>query len=118
MQQQFSDYYRILQVHHEAGQEVIEAAYKRLCRIYHPDINRDPRAGPRMQEINAAFEVLGDRLRRGMYHRQWAAAMAGPAAAPAKPRPQPAPPPPQAQDQPELAQRALEAYFRSLMDGR
>lgn len=120
--QPFSDYYRTLQVHHEAGQEVIEAAYKRLCRIYHPDVNRDPRAGLRMQEINAAYEVLGDRLRRGIYHRQWLAAAAASAAAQAKPRPQPAPKPQSAPADPhergELAQRALDSFFRSLMDGR
>ncbi|MCB0026884.1 MAG: DnaJ domain-containing protein, partial [Anaerolineales bacterium] len=30
------DYYRILQVHEEAEVEVIEAAYRRLMRKYHP----------------------------------------------------------------------------------
>lgn len=114
--QSFSDYYRTLQVHHEAGQEVIEAAYKRLCRIYHPDVNRDPRAGARMQEINAAFEVLGDKLRRSIYHRQWLAAAAAGPTAQAKPRPQTAPP--NAKDREEQAQQVLEGYFRSLMGGR
>ena len=33
------DLYEILQVHHSAEQEVIEAAYKRLLRMYHPDVN-------------------------------------------------------------------------------
>jgi len=36
------DPYRILQVARHAEQEVIEAAYRRLARKYHPDVNRDP----------------------------------------------------------------------------
>ena len=34
------DYYKILQVHSSAEFEIIESAYKRLCKKYHPDINR------------------------------------------------------------------------------
>jgi DnaJ-class molecular chaperone len=33
------DYYKILQVDPSAEQEVIEAAYRRLARMYHPDIS-------------------------------------------------------------------------------
>lgn len=109
--QSFSDHYRTLQVHHEASDEVIEAAYKRLCRIYHPDVNRDPRAGSRMQEINAAFEVLGVAAKRNVYHRQWLAVVAGNDAGRAKPQAAPV------KNQAEQAQRVLDDYFRCLMDG-
>lgn len=52
------DYYEVLQVQPSADWEVIEAAYRRLARKYHPDVNRSPEAGQRMRELNAAYEVL------------------------------------------------------------
>lgn len=115
--QAFSDYYRILQVHHEAGQEVIEAAYKRLCRIYHPDLNRAPGSDERMKEINEAHDVLGSAVARRSYHREWLAATARSGARPpftaahgagAETR----------QDSAELARAALDGYFRCLMDSQ
>ena len=61
------DYYEILQVNPRAEPEVIHAAYLRLAKKYHPDINRDPQAAQRMKQINAAYEVLGDPSRRKDY---------------------------------------------------
>lgn len=59
------DYYRTLQVHWEAEQEVISAAYRRLAQKYHPDQN--PQTEERMKEINEAYEVLGDPEKRKVY---------------------------------------------------
>ena len=61
------DYYAILQVDPGADPEVIEVAYRRLARKWHPDTNADPQAGARMQELNEAYEVLGDPARRQRY---------------------------------------------------
>lgn len=47
----FEDYYRILQVHNLAEPEVIESAYKRLVKKYHPDYNRDGNAEEIMKKI-------------------------------------------------------------------
>lgn len=68
------DYYSILQVDPRAEQEVIEAAYRRLMRKYHPDVlsseERDSEEILRkVQELNAAYEVLGDSQRRQEYDR-------------------------------------------------
>ena len=63
------DYYDILQVSPNAEQEVIEAAYRRLARKYHPDVNRDPNAADRMRELNEAYEVLGGASRRAECHQ-------------------------------------------------
>ncbi|HKF77479.1 MAG TPA: J domain-containing protein [Candidatus Dormibacteraeota bacterium] len=52
------DLYKILQVDPQADTEVIEAAYRRLARKYHPDVNRSPDAELRMRELNAAYQVL------------------------------------------------------------
>jgi curved DNA-binding protein CbpA len=64
------DYYAILQVHPRAEPEVIEAAYRRLSRKYHPDVRGQADAGQRMRLLNEAFEVLGDPARRRAYDRQ------------------------------------------------
>ena len=85
------DAYKILQVDPEADPEVIEAAYRRLARKYHPDVNRDADAGQRMREINAAFAMLSDADERGAYDARRAVAAvavepgAGAAAAPEEP---------------------------------
>ncbi|HWT78701.1 MAG TPA: DnaJ domain-containing protein [Candidatus Acidoferrum sp.] len=64
------DYYAILQVHPRAEPEVIEAAYRRLSRKYHPDVSGEAGSGQRMRDLNEAFEVLGDPARRRAYDRQ------------------------------------------------
>ena len=61
------DHYAVLQVHPEAEPEVIAAAYRSLAQLYHPDRNPSPEAGPRMVQINLAYEVLRDPERRAAY---------------------------------------------------
>lgn len=61
------NYYQILQVDPSASSEVIEAAYKRLAKIYHPDINRTPGAVKTMQELNQAYQTLNDPAQRRQY---------------------------------------------------
>lgn len=63
------DYYEVLQVHPSADAEVIESAYRRLSRKYHPDVNPNPDATARMQELNEAWSVLGDPAKRREYDR-------------------------------------------------
>ena len=58
------DPYKVLQVDPEAEREVIEAAYKRLARMYHPDVSREPDAVEKMVRINQAWEMLRDPARR------------------------------------------------------
>ena len=63
------DLYEILQVHHSAAPKVIQTAYRRLAKIYHPDVNSDPAAATHMKEINLAYELLNDPVRRVQYDR-------------------------------------------------
>jgi curved DNA-binding protein CbpA len=64
-----SDLYETLQVHSMAEPEIIEAAYRRLARKYHPDVNRAANAVERMQAINAAYATLSDPVKRAAYDR-------------------------------------------------
>lgn len=52
------DYYKVLQVHRGAGRDDITAAYRRLCKLYHPDINASPDAEELMKQINIAYSAL------------------------------------------------------------
>jgi curved DNA-binding protein CbpA len=79
------DPYKVLQVDPEAETEVIEAAYRRLARKYHPDVATDPEAPARMILINRAWEVLGDPGRRAAHDRERSPAAQAPATAPAPP---------------------------------
>jgi len=64
-----SNPYKELQVDPEAEHEVIEAAYRRLARKYHPDVAPGPDAQDRMVRINQAWEVLKDPIRRAAVDR-------------------------------------------------
>jgi curved DNA-binding protein CbpA len=70
------DAYKILQVDAEAEDEVIQAAYRRLARKYHPDLAAGPDAAARMAAINAAWALIGEPGARAAYDR--ARAEAGP----------------------------------------
>lgn len=64
------DPYKILQVDPEAEDEVIQAAYRRLARKYHPDLTGTPEAASRMAAINAAWEMLGEPAARQAFDRE------------------------------------------------
>jgi hypothetical protein len=53
-----------------ADLEAIKAAYRRLARLYHPDLNPRPEAAERMRAINAAYHVLSDPQQRAAYDAQ------------------------------------------------
>lgn len=67
----FKDYYQILQVHFDASPDVIKAAYRKLCTLYHPDTLNDHYASQRIQDINEAYAVLGNSEKRSLYHKEW-----------------------------------------------
>jgi curved DNA-binding protein len=64
------DYYSILGVPRNAQKEAIKAAYRKLARKFHPDLNpNDADAKKRFQEINEAHEVLSDPESRKKYDK-------------------------------------------------
>ncbi|MED6143583.1 hypothetical protein PIB30_117055 [Stylosanthes scabra] len=62
-----ADYYATLGVPKSATGKEIKAAYRRLARQYHPDVNKEPGATEKFKEISAAYEVLSDDKKRALY---------------------------------------------------
>jgi curved DNA-binding protein len=64
----YKDYYKILGVGKKATGAEIKAAYRKLAKQYHPDMNPgDKKAEEKFKEINEANEVLGDPAKRQKY---------------------------------------------------
>lgn len=62
------DYYEVLSVARDAGDEDIKKAYRRLAMKYHPDRNPDDSvAEERFKEAKEAYEVLSDGHKRSAY---------------------------------------------------
>jgi curved DNA-binding protein len=65
---EFIDYYKVLGLDKNAGEEDIKKAYRKLARKYHPDLNpNDNAAKQKFQQINEANEVLSDPEKRKKY---------------------------------------------------
>lgn len=64
---EFKDYYTILGVPPDADDKAIKAAYRKLARKYHPDMNPDEGAEDKFKEVAEAYEVLKDTQRRAEY---------------------------------------------------
>ncbi|MPY87264.1 MAG: DnaJ domain-containing protein [Luteitalea sp.] len=65
---EFKDYYAVLGVPQTASAKEIKAAYRKLARKFHPDVNPgDKAAEARFKEVNEAHEVLGHADKRQKY---------------------------------------------------
>lgn len=60
-------YYDILGISPEATSDEIRAAYRRLAKRYHPDVNPDPDASERFIAVRQAYETLIDPEARARY---------------------------------------------------
>jgi len=135
------DAYKILQVDSEAEDEVIQAAYRRLARKYHPDLTIGPEAAARMAAINTAWALIGTPTARAAYDRSRAGEIEPErhggahaprhqtqAPSPDAPRPggatgggahrSPPGPPPPVGDRPAVAQPPPETVSRDWTSGR
>lgn len=63
------DYYEVLGLPRDAGEEDIRNAFRKLAFQHHPDRNREPGAESKFKEINEAYQVLSDPEKRRSYDR-------------------------------------------------
>lgn len=61
------DYYKILGVEQGASEEEIKKAYRKLAHKHHPDKSGGDEG--KFKEINEAYQVLSDKVKRGNYDR-------------------------------------------------
>jgi DnaJ-class molecular chaperone len=65
---EYKDYYKTLGVSKTASEKEIKAAYRKLARKFHPDMNAgNKQSEARFKEINEAHEVLSDPEKRRRY---------------------------------------------------
>lgn len=77
------DYYETLGLDHQATEEEIKKAYRRLAMDCHPDRNPgDQKAEDKFKEITEAYEVLKDSQKRSAYDRYGFSGISGAGAGP------------------------------------
>jgi curved DNA-binding protein CbpA len=64
------DAYEVLEVHPRAHQEVVQAAYRVLAALYHPDRDQSGASNRRMAELNAAYAKVRTVDLRQLYDRE------------------------------------------------
>jgi len=63
----YEDYYQLLGISQGASQEEVLAAYRKLARKYHPDVNKTKEAEDMFKKVGEAYEVLRDPEKRREY---------------------------------------------------
>ncbi len=63
------DYYEILGVSRTATAEELKAAFRKLARQFHPDVNKEDGAEDKFKELNEAYAILSDPEKRAAYDR-------------------------------------------------
>ncbi len=62
------DYYEVLGLNKNATEAEIKAAYRKMAKKYHPDLNPDdPEAEAKFKEVNEANDVLSDPEKKARY---------------------------------------------------
>ena len=63
------DLYETLGLPHDADDNAIKKAYRKLAKQFHPDVNKSPAAREKFKEVQHAYEVLSDAQKRSAYDR-------------------------------------------------
>ena len=61
------DFYSVLGVGKSASKDDIKAAYRKLAKQYHPDVNKAADAEQKFKEVQEAYDILYDDQKRAAY---------------------------------------------------
>ncbi len=61
------DYYEVLGVSKGASDDEIKSAFRKLAKLYHPDVSKEPNAAEKFKEAQEAYAVLSDKDKRTKY---------------------------------------------------
>jgi len=64
---EFKDYYAILEIDRQSSQDEIKTAYRLLSKKWHPDLNPEKDVTRKMQDINEAYAILKDPVKKARY---------------------------------------------------
>jgi curved DNA-binding protein len=64
---EYKDYYKIMGVARDVGQDELKRVYRRLARKFHPDVSKEKDAEAKFKEVQEAYEVLKDPQKRAAY---------------------------------------------------
>ena len=64
---QLPDYYSVLGLQRGASIDQIHQAYRKMARVYHPDLNKESDAETKFMKLREAYDVLTDTEQRGSY---------------------------------------------------
>lgn len=67
----FKDYYQILEITHNASLSEIKQAYRAASKKWHPDVNPGKDTTQMMQDINEAYAILKDEMKRMRYDAEY-----------------------------------------------
>ena len=67
MTEKLKDYYALLGIDVLATRHEIHAAYRKMLKVYHPDLNKELFAIKIYMEILEAYNILSDPQRRKAY---------------------------------------------------
>ena len=69
---QLRNYYEILGIPRNATNDEIKKSFRRLARLYHPDINPDDKtAEEKFKDINEAYDILLDETKRADFDQKF-----------------------------------------------
>lgn len=71
------DYYEVLGIKKDATKQEIKKAYRKLAKLFHPDVNKSPDAEEKFKEVQEAYEVLSDEQKRAAYDQYGHAGTSG-----------------------------------------
>ncbi len=71
------DYYEVLGVSKNATTSEIKSAFRKLAKLYHPDVSKEPNAAEKFKEAQEAYAVLSDEEKRRQYDQFGHSAFSG-----------------------------------------